>query len=420
MEESDPCAMAPSRPLKVCLVSPVRAVVRLRRKIRILRKSRLHLDLTGEKSLESAQTRLMQKHPYVNRKMLVDTMGFQKPQYFTFDTPTVERVSMVNQRRKKKSRRSRAVLYPENMKKHLPLEQKSKAKRCLLLLTAIICFQILNAIENLDDNLQKYDLDGLEKTLQREVFGQTIAMEIIMNLLKDYLATHVHNKPLVMSVHGPSGVGKSYIGRLLARHFCSVMDGEFVLQYFVMHHCPANEDIFSCQLNLSSKISTIVSQAEIEEKIPVFIFDEVELMPPALLDTLNGFFQSNQTNEFLNAIYVLISNIGGNEIVKYVLYNASSDILNSHSMSEDLISVVRSALQQYHPLWNSTDIVPFILLERSHIMHCFLDELMREGFYPDSKYIETLARQINYYTTEDRQYSTTGCKQVGAKVNLLH
>nr|XP_033815809.1 torsin-4A [Geotrypetes seraphini]XP_033815810.1 torsin-4A [Geotrypetes seraphini] len=419
MEKSDPCVVAPSRPQKVCLVSPVQAVVRLRRKIRILRKSRLHLDLTGEKSLESEQIRLIQKHPCINQKMLVDTEGFHKPQYFTFDTPTLERVSMLNQRKKKKSRKSRAVLYPENTKKHLPLEQKSKAKRCLLLLIAIICFQILNAIENLDDNLQKYDLDGLEKTLQREVFGQKIAMEIIMNLLKDYLATHIHNKPLVMSVHGPSGVGKSYVGRLLARHFRSVMDGEFVLQYFVMHHCPANENIISCQLNLTSKIFTMVSQAEIEEKIPVFIFDEVELMPPALLDTLNGFFWSNQTNEFLNAIYVLISNIGGNEITKYVLHNASVDILNSHSMNGDLIGVIRSTLQQHHPLWNYTDIVPFILLERSHIMHCFLDELMREGFYPDNKHIETLAGQINYYTREDRQYSTTGCKQVGAKVNLL-
>ncbi|XP_029469108.1 torsin-4A [Rhinatrema bivittatum] len=414
MEERDLCAEAPKRPQKICMVSPVRAVVHLRRKIRILRKSRLQIDLTGKKSSESAQPRLVQK-----QKMLVDTVGFQKPQYFTFDTPSLERVSIVKQRRRKKYRKSRAVLYPENIKKHLPLEHKSKATRCLLLLTAIICFQILNAIENLDDNLEKYDLDGLEKTLQREVFGQKIAIENIMNLLKDYLATHIHNKPLVMSVHGPSGVGKSYVGRLLARHFRAIMDGEFVLQYFVMHHCPADENVFSCQLNLSSKISAMVSQAELDERIPVFIIDEVEMMPPALLDTLSGFFQTNQTNEYLNAIYVLISNIGGSEITKYVLHNASNDILHSHIMSGDLVSAIRTSLQQNHPLFNYADIIPFILLERSHIVHCFLDELMREGFYPDNNHIETLAGQINYYTIQGRQYSTTGCKLVGAKVSLL-
>lgn len=53
-------------------------------------------------------------------------------------------------------------------------------------------------------------------------------------------------------------------------------------------------------------------------------------------------------------------------------------------------------------------------------MECFLDEMTREGFYPDHTNIERLAGEITYYPeVGGHEYSQTGCKQVVAKVNLL-
>ncbi|XP_065504797.1 torsin-4A isoform X2 [Caloenas nicobarica] len=405
--------------------SPLRAIIRLRRRYWGQKKSRLHLELPREKSPEFGHTRLLQRQLSLNRTglygssmSLFNRTGFETSQYFTFDT-SVEQHAMKKCRRKKNRRKSRIVLYPDKTKRYLPTEEKSKAKRCLLLLIVIIFFQILNAIENLDDNLQKYDLDGLEKTMHREVFGQKLAVESMMELLKDYLATHIHNKPLVISLNGPTGVGKSHVGWLLAKHFRSVMDNDFVLQYFVMHHCPDGVAPLTCEIDLSEKISDIVTRAEIEEKIPLFILDEVELMSPVLLDTLSRFFEPNQTNEFLNAIYILISNIGGGEITKFVIQNASAELLHQQRGVEELLSIVQPVLIDVHPLWKSADIVPFVLLEKSHVINCFLEEMRREGLYPDQKHIENLASQLSYYTTGDKQYSRMGCKQVVAKVNLL-
>ncbi|XP_025905363.1 torsin-4A [Nothoprocta perdicaria] len=405
--------------------SPLRAIIRIRRQIRKQKKSRLRLELPREKSSELVQTRLLQRQVSMNRTSLYGSStsffnqsSFENSRYFTFDT-SADHYAMSKCRRKKKRRKSRIVLYPDKTKRYLPTEEKSNAKRCLLLLIVIIFFQILNAIENLDDNLQKYDLDGLEKTMHREVFGQNAAVESIMELLKDYLATHIHNKPLIISLNGPGGVGKSHVGWLLAKHFRSVMDNDFVLQYFVMHHCPSGVSELTCQIDLSEKISDMVTRAEIEEKIPLFILDEVELMSPVLLDTLSRFFEPNQTNEFLNAIYILISNIGGNEITKFVIQNASTELLHQQRGVEELLKIIQPLLIQAHPLWKSADIVPFVLLEKSHVINCFLEEMRREGLYPDQNHIENLASQLSYYTTGDKQYSTTGCKQVVAKVNLL-
>ncbi|XP_012809908.3 torsin-4A isoform X1 [Xenopus tropicalis] len=416
MEDSESSTQAPAAHHGISLASsPVRALIRMRRKIRTLKKSRLQLDLTTGRPLDSAKASL-RRQISTDRASLFKTTTYEKQQYFNFDTPTLEKLALNNQIRKKNRKKSRHVLYPGNVRKCLPVEQKSKAKRCLLLFIAIVCFQIFNAIENLDDNLQKYDLDGLEKTLQREVFGQRRAIDKLMDHLKDYLATHYHNKPLVLSFNGPSGVGKSHTGRLLAKHFRSVMDNDFVLQYYTMHNCPDENDVAKCQAEVSGMISEMISRAEIEEKIPVFIFDELEVMPVALLDVLHGYFQLNQSNEYLNAVYILISNIGGNEITKFVLQNSSKDFVN---VPQELRHLVLTSLRKQHFLWDVAEIVPFTLLEKRHILDCFLDELLREGLYPDHSNIESLAGQLRYYTKENKEYSITGCKQVVAKVNLL-
>uniref|UniRef100_A0A8D0FYK7 Torsin family 4 member A n=1 Tax=Sphenodon punctatus TaxID=8508 RepID=A0A8D0FYK7_SPHPU len=415
----------PTTPQRFSVVSsPMRAVIRLRRKVRVLKKSYLPLDLQRQQSQELAQMRLLQRQISLNQTnlhnpsvSLLSQASFENSQYFTFDT-SGHQSALSTCKRKKKHRKSK-VLYPESTKKYLPSEQKSKAKRCLLLLIGIICFQILNAIENLDDNLQKYDLDGLEKTMHREVFGQKAAIESIMEFLNDYLATHIHNRPLVISFNGPSGVGKSHVGWLLAKHFRSVMDHDFVLHYFVMNQCPNKEATSACQVDLSNKIADMVTRAEIEEKIPLFILDEVEFMSTVLLETVSRFLQPNQTNEFLNAIYIFVSNIGGNEITKFVLQNISREFPQSQRKNEALLRILQPLLIHFHPLWKTADIVPFTLLEKSHIMNCFLEEMRRKGLYPDQSHIENLANQLSYFTKEDRQFAITGCKQVMDNVNLL-
>ncbi|KAJ6651911.1 hypothetical protein lerEdw1_015934 [Lerista edwardsae] len=397
------------------LSSPVRAVIRLRRTTRVLKKGLSPSD--PPKKLLQRQISLGKAKLGSSPTSLLSQASFETSQYFTFDTSVEQPVARTNKRTKK--RKNRRVLYPGSSRKYLPAEHTSKAKQCLLLLVGIICFQILNAIENLDDNLLKYDLDGLEKTMRREVFGQALAVESIMGLLKDYLATHIHNKPLVVSFNGPSGVGKSHVGWLLAKHFRSVMGSNAVLHYFTMHHCPKGASTLACQADLSRSISEMVAQAETEEKIPLFILDEVELMSPALLDTLGGFFQTNQTNEFLNAVYILISSLGGDEVTNVLLQKVPGDAPPPPGQVERLRTTLRPVLHHVHPLWAWVEIVPFVLLEKTHVLSCFYEEMMSEGLYPDPDRLEHLASQLRYYTKGEQQFAVTGCKQVVAAVNML-
>uniref|UniRef100_G3N559 Torsin family 4, member Aa n=1 Tax=Gasterosteus aculeatus TaxID=69293 RepID=G3N559_GASAC len=301
-----------------------------------------------------------------------------------------------------------------------PKQEQSRAKYCLYLLCAIVFLQVYNAIENLDDHVLRYDLEGLEKTLRREVFGQQGAVDGLLFHLKDYLSTYVHNKPLVVSLHGPSGVGKSHLGRLLAGHFRSVVGETLVLQYYVLHHCPQEADALRCARDLSALVSETVGRAEEEEKIPLFVFDEAEHMHGEILDALLRLVAAERSNEHLNAVYLLLSN-GHRHVTRHVLHNSSGAAAGRQgSLARELTPALRDSLGELHPLWAEAELLPLGLLEKSHVMECFLEEMTREGFYPDHANIERLAGEIEYYPeVGGHAYSKTGCKQVVAKVNLL-
>lgn len=250
----------------------------------------------------------------------------------------------------------------------------------------------------------------------REVVGQQEAVDGLLSHLRDYLSTYAHSKPLLVSLHGPTGVGKSYLGRLLARHFRSVVGEAMVLQYYVLHHCPQEADAPHCALNLSTVITEIVTRAEEEEKIPLFVFDEVEHMHEEILDTLWRTVASRDSNEYQNAIYLLLSNLGHEHIIKHMLHNSSSVSMVMSASG----AILTDTLVKHHVLWREAEIIPLSLLEKAHIMECFLYEMTQEGFYPDRSSMERLAGELEYYPeVGGRQFAQTGCKQVVAKVNLL-
>uniref|UniRef100_UPI003AAF7A88 torsin-4A n=1 Tax=Centroberyx gerrardi TaxID=166262 RepID=UPI003AAF7A88 len=392
--------------------SSLRAVIRIKQKYQAMKKRRLELSvgLGGAGGPMGAPVRT-------------------SPKIFTFDglTPSTFPSSSCSFPQRKKKRKKRRVMFPTGGGRRAPPKQEhSRAKYCLYLLCAIVFLQVYNAIENLDDHVLRYDLEGLEKTLRREVFGQQGAVEGLLAHLKDYLSTYVHNKPLVLSLHGPSGVGKSHLGRLLAGHFRSVVGEALVLQYYVLHHCPLEGEAWQCARALSVIVSQAVARAEEEEKIPLFIFDEAEHMHREILDALRDLVVSKRSNEYLNAVYLFLSNLGHAHITKHLLHNSSSISMaitasGRHSnLVKELTPILRNTLEKLHPLWTEADILPLGLLEKGHVMECFLDEMTREGFYPDHTNIERLAGEIEYYpAVGGREYARTGCKKVVAKVNLL-
>ncbi|KAJ8285966.1 hypothetical protein GJAV_G00032990 [Gymnothorax javanicus] len=371
-----------------------------------------------------AVMRIRNKYQALKRRRMEQAGTQSAGEIFTFDAavqPGGKAEAYLAQQKKKKRKSSR-VLFPSDGRKFLPAAERSRAKPFLFLLSSVLFLQVYNAIENLDDHLLRYDLEGLERMLRREVFGQAEATAQITLHLREYLSTYAHHEPLAISLHGPAGVGKSHLGRILARHFRSVVGEQLVVQYFATHHCPPAVDPGDCARDLLALVSAAVTQAEVEEKIPLLIFDEVEFMSGWLLDTLHGLLRPEQANEYLNAVYILISSLGEEQITNHVLRNSSSSSSergSGRSLQQEVGPHLSHALQKLHPLWAEVEMVPLTLLEKSHVIQCFLEEMSQEGLYPERPLVEQLAAELTYHSAGDLQYSHSGCKQVVAKVNLL-
>ncbi|KAI3361866.1 hypothetical protein L3Q82_002188 [Scortum barcoo] len=128
-------------------------------------------------------------------------------------------------------------------------------------------------------------------------------------------------------------------------------------------------------------------------------------MHPEILDELWQLVTFKQSNEYLNAIYLFLSNLGHAHITKHMLHNSSSVSMASGrhgNLVKELTLILSSTLEKLHLLWTEADILPLGLLEKGHVMECFLDEMTREGFYPDHTNIERLAGEIEYYPEEGR------------------
>lgn len=62
------------------------------------------------------------------------------------------------------------------------------------------------------------DLPGLECDLAQHLAGQHLAKALVVKSLKAFVQDPAPSKPLVLSLHGWTGTGKSYVSSLLAQY----------------------------------------------------------------------------------------------------------------------------------------------------------------------------------------------------------
>ncbi|XP_067829806.1 torsin-4A-like [Heptranchias perlo] len=298
-------------------------------------------------------------------------------------------------------------------KKWWSFDHETKAMFLLYLLSFIVGLQVYNAYENLDDNLLIYDIDELEKTLHRDLLGQTLALNKLTKLMRGYFSTYVHAKPLFLSINGPAGVGKSHLGRLIAKHFKFELGPDLVLQHSMKYQRLMGHSHHHSQRQLSARISDIFSQALQAERIPVFLFDEMELAPTELLSFIGHLLESNRTS----AVYIFISNVGQDAIAQSVRRSFSpKETIRVKKLSVELAQLF--AWQQ-HPVWWAPEIIPLSPLDRAHVVRCFRNVMDREGFYPHDPRVETMANTLYYYRARNKLYSQRGCKDVLSMVKQL-
>lgn len=276
----------------------------------------------------------------------------------------------------------------------------------------------------------KLDVKGLEKDLKENLHGQHLVIPIIVNAIKGHVADKNPRKPLVMSFHGWTGGGKSYVSQMIVKHLYEVGErSNFVHFLYSELHFKHASKVGEYKDQLHSWIYHNVSACDRS----IFIFDEMDHMPEGMIDVLRPFLGHNTQVDgvdFRKNIFIFISNIGGDVLTQKAKQQWEKGKPREDIKLRDLQKPLEMAAYNLLSGLKGSDIilkqlidhfVPFLPLEKRHVKQCVEDEFKRAG---DLNYteqaLEEVVKELDWWPEGHELYSKSGCTKVTHKTRLIH
>ncbi|CAM4646634.1 unnamed protein product [Lepidochelys olivacea] len=279
---------------------------------------------------------------------------------------------------------------------------------------------------NMKDTL---DIPALQMVLEQKVFGQHLATQVVLKALSAHSRDKQPRKPLVMSFHGWTGTGKSFVSKIIARNLYQSHEARrsFVHQFDAVLHFPHAEHIKQYKEQLQNWIRGNVSVCPRS----LFIFSEMDQMPHGLIDSIMPYLSHREAINGIyygKAIFLFLNNAGGDKITEVALDHWRRQKGREEIPLTDLQSMLSAEIfnNRNSGFWNSKLIqknlvdyfIPFLPLEYKHVKKCIQEELHYQRHQEDEDLIIKIALAMSDYPNEDRIYSSKGCKTVASKVNL--
>ncbi|XP_020019852.1 prosalusin isoform X2 [Castor canadensis] len=280
------------------------------------------------------------------------------------------------------------------------------------------------------------DLPGLECDLAQHLAGQHLAKALVVKSLKAFVQDPAPTKPLVLSLHGWTGTGKSYVSSLLAHYlFQGGLRSPHVHHFSPIIHFPHPSHIERYKKDLKSWVQGNLTACGRS----LFLFDEMDKLPPGLMKVLQPFLGSSWVvygTNYRKAIFIFISlvphdfsNTGGEQINQVALEAWRSRKDREEIGLQELEPAISRAVldNPHHGFWRSgileehllDAVVPFLPLQRHHVRHCVLNELAQLGLEPQEEVVQAVLDSTTFFPEEEQLFSSNGCKTVASRIALF-
>ena len=264
--------------------------------------------------------------------------------------------------------------------------------------------------------------------MNEELFGQHLVDKIVAKAVESHFNQKNPKKPLVLSFHGYTGNGKTFVSSIIAKHlFKKGSDSKFVKKRIATLHYRHAGKLQEYQTELKALIESSTKNCSRS----LFIFDEVDKMPEGLADIVKPYLDYHQSIEgidYRKNIFIFLSNTAGDKINSFVLNH-----LLQGKPREDITSVEMDRLLSVAAfnipgglkkaeliLAGLIDFyVPFLPLERKHIKQCAAAELKRRNISYNDTILEKIASEMKYFPKKEQLFSSTGCKSITNKVEIF-
>jgi len=274
----------------------------------------------------------------------------------------------------------------------------------------------------------KPNITKLEESLKENVFGQHIVANLVPKALRAHIKKKEPQKALVISLHGWTGAGKNFVSRFIAEAlFSKGLASSFVHLFISTLHFPHADMADVYRLRVQDWIRGNVTNCAAS----LFIFDEVDKMPVGMIDGIKPFIDHHTKVEgvdFRRSIFLFLSNTGGRDITKEALKVWEGGRVRESLEYTDLEHLVnKGAFNELGGLQHSSLIdsslidvfLPFLPLERRHVKLCVEKEASRRNISLTSEQVGEVTDSLVYWPKDTQLFSTTGCKRVANKLDLV-
>jgi len=286
-------------------------------------------------------------------------------------------------------------------------------------------------MECCNNNWRPANFSRLEAELEAHLVGQHLARDLVLRAVRGHQNNNKPSKPLVLSFHGWTGSGKNFVSQFVAESlYRRGLSSRYVHLLIATLHFPDPALSEQYKVQLREWISGNVTRC----KQNIFIFDEVDKMPTGVLDIVKPFmdyYEHIDGVDYRHNIFLFLSNTGGREITKIALNNWNKgrkreDITLKHlePLVADGAFNEAGGLQYSRMIEKSlVDVfVPFLPLERQHVKICIRNEFQKrseELEHWTEQMVEEVADQLTYWPPDLKLFSTSGCKRVAQKIDLV-
>ncbi|XP_034948400.1 torsin-1A [Chelonus insularis] len=280
----------------------------------------------------------------------------------------------------------------------------------------------------------KKNITELNERLRTKLFGQHIVNKELISALGAHINVREPKKALVMNFHGPGGTGKNYVARMIIETFYEKKVESNYVHLFIGR---INFPLESKKQEYKEDLVKILIESLSKCPESLFVFDEVDMIVPGVLDVLVPFMDYGTTQIWHmgqkyqlttnKAIFIFLSNTGSREIIQ-TLSNAwlSGKKREELSLADFEALMAKGAFNEGGGFYKSDTIqshlidhyIPFLPLETRHVLLCIEEEFKIKGHTPTSEQIDKVMEYISW-DPDHQIYASSGCKKIASKVSSI-
>jgi torsin-1 len=277
----------------------------------------------------------------------------------------------------------------------------------------------------------KYGLTSKEitKYLQDNLFGQHLVLATVPKLVHAHLSKKQPQKPLVLSFHGTTGVGKNYVSNLLTDLiYQKGSRSQFVHLFVSRIHFPHESKLNEYKSQLQAYITKSVKLCSHS----LFIFDEASDLPSGLIDAIKPFLDNNEHVDgvdYRRAIFIFLSNAGTKRIHRFTKEHIESGRSREDIQLKDLEKELTIAVYNEkggffdaklidHNLFSA--FIPFMPLQREHVRLCIKKYIgITYKVHNTEEIVNKVISQLDFTPEKNPLFSVAGCRRVPEKTDQI-